>query len=222
MQNIKELLDLCQKIAGITIYELANMLNIACTASLKSNKGWIGQLLELYLGAKSYNLPIPDFPELGVELKTIPVNMRTLTPTESTYICTAPLNNLTLDWKKSIVYKKLAKILWIPIESSPKLSLSNRRIGKSFLWQPNEQQAIILKNDWYELTEMLGLGKLQLLSAKYGSYLQVRPKAANCKTTLISYKTIDGGYIKTVARGFYLRASFTKQILAEHFINTCD
>lgn len=220
MQNIKELLDLCQKIAGITIYELANMLNIACPASLKSNKGWIGQLLELYLGAKSYNLPIPDFPELGVELKTIPVNMRTLTPTESTYICTAHLNNLTIDWEKSIVYKKLAKILWIPIESSPKLSLYNRRIGKSFLWQPNEQQAIILKNDWYELTEMLGLGKLQLLSAKYGSYLQVRPKAANCKTTLISYKTIDGGYIKTVARGFYLRASFTKQILAEHFINT--
>lgn len=217
MLNTKELLDLCQKIAGITIYELANMLNISCPASLKSNKGWIGQLLEIYLGVNSNNLPIPDFPHLGIELKTIPVNMKTLNPTESTFVCTARLNDINFVWEKSIVYQKLCKVLWIPIETSPKLSLQNRRIGKSFLWQPTQQQAIILKNDWYELTEIFGLGKLELLSAKYGKYLQVRPKAADCKSKLINYKSINGGFIQTVNRGFYLRASFTKKILADHF-----
>lgn len=217
MKNVKELLDICQKIAGIKIYELAKMLNINCPKSLEINKGWIGQLLEMYLGANSNNLPIPDFPDLGIELKTIPVNLKTLAPTESTFVCKAQLNNVNCTWEKSIVYQKLSKVLWIPIETDPKLSLHERRIGKSFLWQPTLQQAIILKNDWYELTEILNLGKLELLSAKYGQYLQLRPKAANCKSNLIIYKTINGGYIKTVARGFYLRASFTKQILADHF-----
>lgn len=217
MEDISKLLELCKQIAGITIYDLTTILNVTCPTSLKSNKGWIGQLIESYLGVKINNLPTVDFPHLGLELKTIPINIKTLTPTESTYICTAPINDINLHWEKSVVYQKLSKVLWVPIESSAKLNLYSRRIGKPFLWQPNKKQAMILKNDWYELTEILRIGKLGSLSAKYGKYLQIRPKAANCKVKLINYKTIDEEHIKTVARGFYLRANFTKQILAKFF-----
>ena len=216
MQNVKELLELCQNISGMTIAELASLLKITCPKSLNHNKGWIGQLLEQYLGATGYNLPITDFPKLGIELKTIPINPKTLSPLESTFVCTAPLNAPSTTWEQSIVKLKLSKVLWVPIESLPNLSLGNRRIGKSFLWQPSQQQAIILQNDWQELTEMLQLGNIQLLSAKYGRYLQIRPKAANCKTNLVNYLTIDGDTIQTVNRGFYLRSSFTKKILAEN------
>lgn len=217
MQNVKELLALCQNIAGMTIAELASLLNIPCPASLNHNKGWIGQLLEQYLGATGRNLPIADFPNLGIELKTIPINPKTLCPIESTFVCTSQLNTPSVSWEQSIVRLKLSRVLWVPIESLPNLNLTNRRIGKSFLWQPSKQQAIILKNDWQELTEMLQLGNIQLLSAKYGRYLQIRPKAADCKNNLVDYTTIDGESIQTVNRGFYLRSSFTKKILAENF-----
>lgn len=217
MQNVKELLNLCQNIAGITIKELADLINVPCPQSLNKNKGWIGQLLEQYLGATGGNLPIADFPELGIELKTVPINPKTLCPLESTYICTASLYASRISWEQSVVKLKLSKVLWIPIESSLNLSLADRRIGKAFLWQPNEQQAIILEKDWRELTEMLQLGNIKMLSAKYGQYLQIRPKAANCRNNLVDYLTNEGEIVKTVNRGFYLRANFTKKILFESF-----
>jgi DNA mismatch repair endonuclease MutH len=40
---------------------------------LKRDKGWIGILLELWLGASAGSKPEQDFAALGVELKTIPV-----------------------------------------------------------------------------------------------------------------------------------------------------
>ncbi len=218
MKTTKELLSLCNQIAGITILELANSLKITPPKSLNTNKGWIGQLLEEYLGASGGNLPITDFPDLGIELKTIPINPITKQPLESTFVCTAPFNQPTTNWEQSIVKLKLSNVLWLPIESLPKIDLINRRIGKAFLWQPNTYQKTILQQDWQELTEMLQTGNVNLLSAKYGRYLQIRPKAANCKDNLANYTTIDLESIKTVTRGFYLRASFTKNILANYFI----
>ena len=60
--------------------------------------------------------------------------------------------------------------------------------------------------------EMLALGYGQNLSAKFGTYLHIRPKAANSKV-LIDYITQDGISTKIVPKGFYLRPSFTQQIL---------
>lgn len=216
MQNVKELLQSCQSISGMTIKELYNLLNFKC-ANYGTNKGWVGQLLEAYLGVTSGNLPIADFPHLGIELKTIPINLKNLTPVESTYICTASFNNTRISWEQSVVKKKLSKVLWFPIESSVNLDIMDRRIGTAFLWEPNKYQEKILTRDWYELTEKIQLGNIELLSAKYGQYLQIRPKAADCKHNLINYLTKEGEIIKTVNRGFYLRASFTKTILQEQF-----
>jgi DNA mismatch repair protein MutH len=56
-----------------------------------------------------------------------------------------------------------------------------------------------------------------MLSAKYGQYLQIRPKAANCRNNLVDYLTNEGEIVKTVNRGFYLRANFTKKIFFESF-----
>jgi len=218
MKNAKELLELCDKIAGINISELAHFLKITPPKSLNNNKGWIGQLLEQYLGATGRNLPIADFPHLGIELKTIPINLKNLHPLESTFICTATFKQPAMNWEQSIVKLKLSKVLWLPIESSPKIDLINRRIGKAFLWQPNTNEAAILKQDWQELTEIIQLGHINLLSAKYGRYLQIRPKAANCKHNLAKYITNDRETIQTVTRGFYLRTSFTKNILANYFV----
>jgi DNA mismatch repair protein MutH len=216
--TIKELLYLCKHIAGMTILELANSLNITPPISLKNNKGWVGQLLEQYLGVSSGNLPIADFPHLGLELKTIPINSKTKQPLESTFVCTATFNQAVVSWEQSIVKLKLSKVLWIPIEVTPEKKLTSRRIGAAFLWQPTIDQLKILQQDWQELTEMLQLGNIQSLSAKYGQYLQIRPKALNCKTNLVKYLNINKETIQTVARGFYLRTSFTKNILANHFV----
>jgi DNA mismatch repair protein MutH len=217
MKSTAKLLNRCQTMAGLTIQELSSLLNKSCPKNLLTHKGWIGQLLEQYLDATASNQPTPDFPDLGIELKTIPVTPITRQPIESTYICTAPINKSYPSWEDSVAKLKLSKILWVPIESNPSLPLPKRRIGRAFLWQPTPQQVNILKNDWQELTEMIQIGDLELLSAKYGRYLQIRPKAANCQKNLVDYITRNGELIKTVNRGFYLRTTFTKQILIDNF-----
>jgi DNA mismatch repair protein MutH len=212
---ISELIYRFQAIAGKKIEDLALQCNIDIPNSLHYTKGWVGQLIEYVLGANSGNKSIPDFPTLGIELKTIPLNA-TLQPSESTYVCTAKINSTITDWKQSPVYNKLKHVLWVPVEASQNKPLKERRFGTPFLWQPCNKQLEILKQDWEELMELLQLGGIENLSAKHGTYLQIRPKAANSKVLINSLNNV-GNPIKTVPKGFYLRTIFTKLILQKQF-----
>src|ERR1700722_625879 len=102
-----DLLERAQYIAGRRLSELATQLGIRVPTHMLHAKGWVGQLLELCLGATAGSKSEPDFQGLGIELKSIPI-WRDRQPRESTYVCTAPLLNIqNLRWEESIVYKKL-------------------------------------------------------------------------------------------------------------------
>jgi DNA mismatch repair protein MutH len=60
--------------------------------------------------------------------------------------------------------------------------------------------------------DMIATGELEQITAHQGQYLQIRPKAANTKT-LRNGINDEGEEILTLPRGFYLRTSFTKQLL---------
>ena len=176
-------------------------------------KGWVGELIEISLGATAGSLPEPDFQNIGVELKTLPLN-RNQQPKESTYVCTVSLTeNEGKNWGTSLVKKKLSRVLWVPIEADPAIPLAERRVGSAILWSPTAKQEGILRNDWEELMDMIVMGKLDQLTAQHGQYLQIRPKAANAKA-LRSGIDEQGDKIMTLPRGFYLRTFFTRQIIS--------
>lgn len=210
----KDILELTQRynaIAGKKISELAEIIQTDIPHDLKRVKGWLGDLIEIYLGADFNNKAEPDFAHLGIELKTLPLNKNNV-PAESTYICTAPINNMELNWENSRVKKKLNKILWVPIESSKEIPIRDRKIGTPFLWQPTKEEEEILAKDWEELTNMLCLGEVESLFATYGTYLQIRPKAMHSRILVDTLNT-NAELIFVVPKGFYLRASFTSKIL---------
>lgn len=68
-ENVQQLLNRAQSLAGYTLGELASKAAVAIPRDLKRDKGWVGMLLELYLGASAGSKPEQDFPEIGVELK---------------------------------------------------------------------------------------------------------------------------------------------------------
>lgn len=209
------LLERAYDLAGMTLGELANRLNEKAPPDLLRAKGWVGQLLEKALGASAGNLDLPDFPQLGIELKTLPINAQGM-PQESTYLCrvTLPLQEST--FYLSRVWRKCAQILWIPIQASPQLSLLDRMIGTAILWSPNPHLEATLKRDWEELTDMMRLGQFDKLSAHHGTYLQLRPKAANAKQ-LVTVTNDQGKSIAIVPKGFYLRSCLTQMILREYY-----
>lgn len=206
-QTEQELLERANTLTGLTLLQLAEHCNFTLPENFQHHKGWLGQLIELALGATSGSLSQPDFAKLGIELKTIPVNSQNK-PVESTFVCAVPQKS-AVHWRDSNVWQKLKKVLWIPISSAEKIP--ERRIGKTILWQPNLNQEKILQQDWEELTDMLVLGHADQVTASIGQALQIRPKAANSRVLTAS---LDEYSEETfiVPRGFYLRAAFTAEI----------
>ncbi len=211
----KELLESASEVAGKTLQQIANQQGLATPENQLHHKGWVGQLLELSLGATANSLPEPDFQHIGVELKTLPLN-RSGSPKETTFVCAINLTNIESHWENSLVKHKLSRVLWVPIEADPEIPLAARRVGSAILWSPDKDQDSILRRDWEELMDMISMGELEQITAHQGHYLQVRPKAANARTLT---KGIDseGEEILTLPRGFYLRATLTNQILNQEY-----
>lgn len=215
-ENIDALLDRANHIAGLTLGDVAGLMSIEVPQDFRRQKGWSGQLLEMWLGATAGSKPIHDFPELGVELKTLPISANGV-PAETTYVCYAPLlGQESLRWEDSNVHNKLQRVLWIPIDGERAIPPAQRVIGSPILWSPNDAQLAALQSDWEEIMEHISLGNIEQVTARTGEVLQLRPKAADGKQ-LTDAIGAQGRLIKTRPRGFYLRKAFTHQILINAF-----
>lgn len=210
-----ELLTRATALSGLCLYELAERVGISVPNDLRQDKGWCGQLLETLLGTSAKNLSEPDFLELGIELKTIPIDEQGM-PLESTYVTVVPLLGENLDWHESIVWHKLKRVLWIPMLATRSIPIKDRIICAPLLWSPDQTEEALLRADWEELTELVMQGGLDKINARIGKALQIRPKAANAKS--LGWGIADSGErVQTLPRGFYLRPSFTRSVLLKNF-----
>lgn len=215
-KTIDELLSRAESIAGYTLAELAQQAGIPVPENLKRDKGWVGQLLEWHLGASAGSKPVPDFIDLDIELKTIPIS-HSGKPLETTFVCVAPLTGVhSLQWKESHVRHKLSHVLWIPVEGEREIPVGDRHVGYPVLWKPSIKEEQQLQQDWEELMDLIVLGKVESITARHGEVLQLRPKAANSRALTEAYGD-NGQPIKTLPRGFYLKTHFTHSILTSFF-----
>ncbi|MXP67742.1 DNA mismatch repair endonuclease MutH [Pantoea sp. Aalb] len=215
-KNETELLKRAQQLAGQNFITLAEQFNLFIPINLKRHKGWVGNLIELHLGAKNKNKAKQDFPHFGIELKTIPVDLQG-NPLETTFVCIAPLiRNNGVTWETSYVKRKLTRVLWIPVEGSHFVPLPQRRVGSPILWTPTSKDLLILRQDWEELMDMIVLGQVNNITAHHGEYLQIRPKAANSKILTTGINKY-GQSIMVLPRAFYLKKNFTRKLLKRFF-----
>jgi len=223
MDNLHEaknaLLVQARLLAGKTLSMLAEEYALSIPPHLNQNKGWIGQLLERALSASSGNLPQPDFPHLGIELKSLPINKIGL-PKESTYVCCLTEHDLACaSFHESLVYQKLKCVLWVPIQSDPAIPLAERRIGMPLLWQPSQPIMQQLEDDFWELIELLLTGKRESITARQGYFLQLRPKGADSKSVEWVMSS-TGESVPSMRLGFYLRTKLTASIVKQSYCMT--
>lgn len=211
--NENDLHERALQIEGLTFAQLASRLGWRIPENPLQRKGFVGQMIEAALGTTAGNQALPDFHELGIELKTIPLN-HLGKPAESTFVTTIPLLTVHQEtWETSTCFLKLKRVLWVPVEGEKTIPFFARRIGAATLWSPNQHDMMILKQDWSDLTFMIGTGKLAEIDATMGTYLQVRPKGANAKSLSQGYDEW-GNIIQTLPRGFYLRSVFTGRLIS--------
>jgi DNA mismatch repair protein MutH len=213
-----ELLTRAAALAGRTLRDIAGAAGLAVPPDQRGHKGWVGDLMEHCLGADAESLSEPDFRSIGVELKTLPLNAGGR-PAESTWVCTVRLAGDPVPWEASDVRRKLARVMWVPVESDPRIPLSARHVGSALLWSPDAEEEASLRADWEELTGMIALGELERVSARHGQCLQIRPKAADARA-LTRTAGADGTPESTLPRGFYLRAAFTAAVFRKRGLHT--
>ena len=206
------LLAQARALYGLSVGAIAAELGVPPPASASSGKGWVGELLELALGADAGNEATPDFRHLGIEMKTIPLRPDGR-PTESTWVTRVPLDvqHAALPFEASTAGKKLAHVLWVPIEASGAGWLE-RRVGRSVLWQPDLVERDTLRRDYEDLMGYIVQGRVDELSARMGDALQIRPKGRDSRERVLAVDA-DGGSSLTSTRGFYLRPRFTESVL---------
>lgn len=212
-----ELLERASGLAGLPIAELASRAGLSLPQSSRRGKGFAGTLLERLLGASAASLPEPDFQLIGVELKTLPIDSHGR-PQESTYVCSVPLHdNHGVSWETSVVHHKLQRVLWLPLVVTPGDNPGDRVVGAPLLWSPDAHEEAALRSDFEELMDLVVLGQLELVTAQYGRWLQIRPKGASSRSRTASYDT-DGKPSRVLPRGFYLRTQFTTRIIQKHYL----
>lgn len=211
--SVAELLVRAQALEGFTVSQLAGQLGFVVPTDNVRSKGFVGQLVERALGADPKAGELPDFPGLGVELKTIPVRPDGK-PAESTFICSIHMESADRDeWETSRLYRRLKNVLFLPLDSSKVAPLGQRRFARAILWQPVEAEWRILQNDWEDLMGAIGSGRGGTLSAREGAVLQVRPKASDASVRTISPG--PEGVQMSLPLGFYMRAHATFLLLSQ-------
>lgn len=194
----EELIERCAGIAGRTVGEVAMLYRVSVPHDLKHARGFIGHLLEQALGADHKARAAPDFPALQVELKSIPIDTNGR-PHQATKICQVPTirRGHAERWDQSLLRRKLACILWIPVQSQQGEPVADHRIGNPLLRRLPPDDETVLRADWEEFMDYLGTGQAEHLSTASGQYLQVRAAATNG------------------THNFYLRTRYTERILKE-------
>jgi DNA mismatch repair protein MutH len=211
-----ELLARARALAGSTIAELAERFSLTAPADLRRHKGFVGGLIERALGATAGSRAAPDFEAFGIELKTLPVDARGRA-LESTFVCTIPLMEIgEVEWLSSRVRRKLNRVLWIPVQGERQIAVPERRIGEPLLWSLDAASEAALRFDWEELAGIIGRGDVETITGHIGRCLQIRPKARDSHARRRGVDA-DGARFAALPRGFYLRATFTSEILRQNY-----
>src|ERR1700761_6072296 len=132
-----ELVGRARALEGMPVDELARVAGVRVDGAAVATKGKVGELLERVLGASGGSVATWDFPDLAVELKTIPVDPDGA-PSESTFVCAVSLLDAErAEWETSWARAKLSRVLWVPvITPATTPPTTERRIGAARLWSP--------------------------------------------------------------------------------------
>lgn len=211
LRDESELVARVTALQGWSVDALAQSIGLPIGRRGARTKGKVGELVERALGATGGSTKALDFPELRIELKTVPVDGRGV-PRESTFVCAVSLLDAERqEWADSWTRAKLSRVLWVPIEFRERRAPS---IGKALLWSPTAEQERVLAQDFEDILGRVSIGDIETTTARVGRWLQLRPKAAHGRVRTLA-PGADGELISTVPRGFYLRALFTSAILRD-------
>lgn len=213
-QSQEELLERAHALTGQSLGDIARGLRMAIPDDPVHGKGKPGELLERALGATGGSRAEHDFPDLQIELKSIPVDEKGA-PRESTYVCKIQLEDAdSVEWEDSWARRKLSRVLFVPVVTPDGSPVLSRSVGAPVLFVPTPEEDRVLRSDYEDAMGLVALGRVEELTAHTGTWLQVRPKARDGSARTLTFGP-EREAILAMPRGFYLRPTFTAKLLGK-------
>jgi DNA mismatch repair endonuclease MutH len=178
-------------------------------------KGASGLIVETLLGIKNNNNADADIPEIGCEVKVLPIQKNRngeIKAKEPTQIQMINYFEVASErWETAKVRKKIKLTFWIVYlakENSKSLDQNDYKIIDYFIDHPNIEKMEIFKTDWEAIQKFIINGLADKLSCSMGTYLEPKTKGANNqdKTDAPDGK---GGKLKVRRRAFYYKKGYT-------------
>jgi len=212
IEVLTPLFEIIKQSKGKTIGEIKTELNIE-----KENmkKGASGLIVENLLGIKNNNEADADIPEIGCEVKILPLQknkngeIKAKEPTQIQMINYFEIADET--WKNAKIRKKITLTFWVVYlakENSKPLNQNDYKIVDCFLDHPDSFKLETFKKDWEDIQSHIIKGLGDKLSCSMGTYIEPKTKGAN-NQDLTNAPDGKGGSIRVRRRAFYYKKNYT-------------
>ncbi|MBR5521904.1 MAG: hypothetical protein IKV82_00350 [Akkermansia sp.] len=211
-EKMRPLFDIISHSKGKTIGQIKDELNIERSRMVK---GASGLIVEKLLGIENNNRDGADIPEIGCEIKILPLQqnkngeIKAKEPTAIQMINYVEVAQET--WETTKLRGKIALTFWVVYlakKDGKALNQNDYVIVDYFMDHPDDVQNGVFKKDWEEIQNYIKSGRADELSCSMGVYLEPKTKGKNNqdKTDAPDGK---GGTIKARRRAFYYKKNYT-------------
>lgn len=182
-----------------------------------SNKGGFGQILEKYYFDKDLDsLSQPDFPNVGLELKSSPVKKLLrkgeLRAKERLVLNIINYDDLiTQNFTTSSFYKKNSEILLIFYLYEKDSNILDYIVKLVGIWSFSQEDLKVIQHDWQLIKNKVINGEAHTLSEGDTFYLGACTKGANAN----SVRSQPNSIIPAKQRAFSFKAGYVNHILAK-------
>lgn len=178
-------------------------------------KGASGLIVENLLGIKNNNVSDADIPEIGCEVKILPLQknkngeVKAKEPTAIQMINYFEVANET--WETAKLRKKIELTFWVVYlakENGRSFSQNDYVIVDYYLDHPDNMQSSVYRKDWEDIRGFIIKGAAEKLSCSMGQYIEPKTKGANNRD-LTDAPDGRGGKMKARRRAFYYKKNYT-------------
>lgn len=205
---------------GKTIGQIKDSLFIGDKCKMK--KGASGLIVENLLGIENNNRDEADLPQIGCEIKILPLqknrdgSIKAKEPTAIQMINYCEVARET--WETAKIRSKINLTFWVVYLA--KVDGKHKRqddyvIVDYFLDHPSDAKNGVFKTDWEEIQSYIKRGDADKLSCSMGTYLEPKTKGASNqdKTDAPDGK---GGITRVRRRAFYYKKNYTNTEIIPH------
>lgn len=135
--------------------------------SSSSTKGLVGRAVEEYFGIPPNSRAEADFPEAGIELKTVPILLAAGEVRPKERISLGMINPAQLageTWEQASIRHKLASMLLVFYRWSPADQIADFPVLVASLWQPSDATMAALRVDWETIRDLAAAGRASEMS----------------------------------------------------------